>query len=63
MFLWTHTAVNFYRRLGYMPCEKVSLHRACLQTLERKQLDGLERMLSLRLGSLMRPPPSAAAAA
>jgi hypothetical protein len=54
VYLWTQAAVGFYRFLGYMMCERVSLHRACLQSLERDQVDGLERMLSLRIG---RGPP------
>eukprot|EP00037_Helgoeca_nana_P025645 m.283778 g.283778 ORF g.283778 m.283778 type:complete len:348 (+) comp27009_c1_seq2:1651-2694(+) len=65
VYLWTHTAVGFYRRLGYMMCEKVSLHRACLQALDREQVDGLERMLSLRLGrgppAVKQPNPESAA--
>eukprot|EP00038_Savillea_parva_P012579 m.205599 g.205599 ORF g.205599 m.205599 type:complete len:517 (-) comp23016_c0_seq1:82-1632(-) len=59
LFLWTSTAVGFYRRLGYMMCERVTLQRPCLGMLGRSQLDGLESMLMARLGRTGGKPPSA----
>lgn len=49
VFLWTHTAVTFYQRLGYTECDRVSLNRSCLKSLESQQVSGLEDMLSRRL--------------
>lgn len=45
VYLWTHTAIPFYKKLGYRECERVSLHRACLKTLETQQVDQLESLL------------------
>ena len=49
LYLWTKDAAPFYRRCGYMVCERVSLHKPCLAGLEQSQLAGLERMLAGRL--------------
>jgi len=47
LYLWTHTAVPFYEKLGYAATERVGLHRACLKSLAQDQVSLLERMLSL----------------
>jgi predicted N-acetyltransferase YhbS len=54
IYLWTTTAVNFYRKMGYTPCERVSLYRACLKGLEMHQVSSLEAMLSKKVGRLPR---------
>lgn len=45
VYLWTHTAIDFYKKLGYQETERVSLHRACLKPLECEQVSRLEEML------------------
>jgi N-acetylglutamate synthase-like GNAT family acetyltransferase len=45
VYLWTQTAISFYQKNGYSECQRVSLKRACLKSLEPSQVDGLEAML------------------
>jgi predicted N-acetyltransferase YhbS len=54
IYLWTTTAVKFYRKMGYTPCERVSLYRECLKKLEIHQVSRLEAMLSKKAGHLAR---------
>lgn len=50
LYLWTQQqVVPFYLKLGYMETERVSLHRACLKTLQVEQVSKLEQMLSQKL--------------
>lgn len=45
MYLWTHKAVDFYKRLGYVETAQVQVYRACLKRLECEQVNRLEQML------------------
>lgn len=45
VYLWTKTAIPFYRKIGYVECQRVSLKRACLQSLDSHQVEGLEAIL------------------
>ena len=46
LYLWTTTAVDFYRRhLGYQPSHRVSLKRTCLKSLHTHQVQSLEDMI------------------
>ena len=55
LYLWTTDAVAFYRRLGYSPCERVSLHKACFQNLQQGEVGLLEGMLAKRLQAAAPP--------
>ena len=49
VYLWTRTAVQFYiQSCGYQPCHRVSLKRACLQSLSVREVQGIEAMLMNR---------------
>ena len=49
VYLWTRTAVNFYiNACGYSLCHRVSLKRACLQSLAVEDVQGIEAMLMRR---------------
>jgi N-acetylglutamate synthase-like GNAT family acetyltransferase len=45
IYLWTTTAISFYEKNGYQECQRVSLKRACLKSLESSQVEGLEALL------------------
>jgi GNAT superfamily N-acetyltransferase len=49
VYLWTHQAVPFYKKLGYALTGRVSLNRACLKPLQVEQISRLELMLSRQL--------------
>jgi GNAT superfamily N-acetyltransferase len=49
VYLWTQQAVPFYKKLGYAETGRVSLHRACLKSLQVEQVSQLELMLSRQL--------------
>jgi GNAT superfamily N-acetyltransferase len=49
VYLWTQQAVPFYKKLGYAETGRVSLHRACLKSLQVEQVSRLELMLSRQL--------------
>jgi N-acetylglutamate synthase-like GNAT family acetyltransferase len=66
MYLWTSSAVLFYNKLGYNRTERVSLHSACLKTLQNDQVGLLDAMLAKRTATNTRKketltlPPDAA---
>ena len=45
LYLWTKTAIPFYRKIGYRECQRVSLKRACLKALKDSQVETLEAVL------------------
>lgn len=46
VYLWTRTAVDFYtQHCGYRQCNRVSLRRQCLRSLEVHQVQNLEAVL------------------
>jgi N-acetylglutamate synthase-like GNAT family acetyltransferase len=45
IYVWTRTAVDFYKKCGYVETHKISLHRPCLKRLEGNQVSQLEAML------------------
>jgi hypothetical protein len=45
IYLWTHTAIDFYNKLDYRECQRVSLYRASLKRLQVEEISALERML------------------
>jgi GNAT superfamily N-acetyltransferase len=49
VYLWTHQAVPFYKKLGYALTGRVSLNRACLKPLQVEQVSRLELMLTRQL--------------
>jgi Acetyltransferase (GNAT) family len=51
LYLWTQTAIGFYKALGYAECHRVSLHRDCLKALAPEQVSGLESALLKRFGA------------
>lgn len=63
LYLWTKDAAPFYQRCGFMVCEKVSLHKPCLNALEEHQLSSLEKMLAAQLLRAQGNVAAAAAAA
>jgi GNAT superfamily N-acetyltransferase len=57
LYLWTTTAISFYRKLGYSKTERVSLYSACLKTLHSDQVGSLEVMLAKRTTDTAARPP------
>jgi GNAT superfamily N-acetyltransferase len=51
LYLWTASAIPFYRKIGYCKTERVSLFSACLKTLKCDQVSNLEAMLAKRSNS------------
>ncbi|GKZ01284.1 hypothetical protein MPSEU_001079400 [Mayamaea pseudoterrestris] len=49
IYVWTHTAVDFYTKCGYKPTHRVSLHRPCLKRLECSQVSRIESLLASRM--------------
>lgn len=45
VYLWTKTAIPFYQNIGYQECQRVSLKRACLKSLDASQVETLEALL------------------
>jgi GNAT superfamily N-acetyltransferase len=48
VYVWTHTAIEFYKKCGYHETHRVSLQRPCLKILETMQVSKLEDLLSFR---------------
>jgi hypothetical protein len=45
VYLWTKTAIDFYKKIGYQESQRVSLKRSCLKILEANQVQTLEALL------------------
>ncbi|KAL7562304.1 hypothetical protein ACA910_014521 [Epithemia clementina (nom. ined.)] len=45
VYLWTTTEIPFYQKIGYVPCQRVSLKRECLKSLKTDQVQSLETMI------------------
>ncbi|KAL3920580.1 MAG: hypothetical protein SGILL_003189, partial [Bacillariaceae sp.] len=45
IYLWTKTAVDFYKKIGYQTCHRVSLKRPCLKALSATSVQSLEAVL------------------
>jgi GNAT superfamily N-acetyltransferase len=48
VYVWTHTAIEFYKKCGYHETHRVSLQRPCLRILETTQVSKLEDLLHFR---------------
>jgi hypothetical protein len=49
MYLWTQTAISFYQdKCGYRKCQRTSLVRKCLKSLDTTQVSTLEHLLVQR---------------
>lgn len=48
VYLWTKTAIPFYKALGYQKCQRLSLKRDCLKSLNVVQIENLEGLLRRR---------------
>ena len=45
VYLWTKTAIDFYKKIGYQESQRVALKRPCLKILEANQVESLEALL------------------
>jgi N-acetylglutamate synthase-like GNAT family acetyltransferase len=48
LYLWTKTAIGFYKKIGYKECQRVSLKRSCLKMLASEEVQSLEALLMRR---------------
>eukprot|EP00659_Diplonema_papillatum_P014722 gene14722-22519_t len=52
VYLWTSTAAPFYRKCGYLPCDRVNLDKPALRHLNEEAVSALEAMLQSRVAKI-----------